>query len=583
MFDDNPILCAKDTEIYDTTLRDGSQGEGISFSLEDKIRILKELDKFGVSYVEGGWPGSNPKDVAFFNAAKSMKLRYAKLAAFGSTRYKNTTCEKDANIQALINAETPVVTLVAKSCSYQVELVLSTTKEENLAMIYDSVHYLKSFGKVVMLDLEHFFDAYVRDPEYALECCYHAVIAGVDALVLCDTNGGTLPWQIHSVTKEIVEKFGDKCKVGIHCHNDMEMAVANSLSAVEAGAMVVQGTMNGFGERTGNANLTTIIPTLAIKMNKDCMHVKENLKLLTSLSRLMDELANQPHVNSRPFVGSSAFAHKGGLHVAAVMKDENTYQHIDPTLVGNVKRILISELSGRGNILSKMEELGLLGNPSAVEKKEGTAKERSRQVLEQIKDLEHKGYTFEGAEASVELMIRRSMASYVSPFELIDFNVHIANSQASRTSAARGILFGNTSAQAVVRLNIIEGKQGESCSIRECLEVGEGNGPVDALNAALRKALLLFFPSLTALKLTDYKVRILDNESATRATTRVMISFMDVDSQSTWTTVSAHPNIIVASINALVDGFEYAMLTRQPECLLVGAEELAELKMQRQI
>uniref|UniRef100_A0A7S1ES51 (R)-citramalate synthase n=1 Tax=Timspurckia oligopyrenoides TaxID=708627 RepID=A0A7S1ES51_9RHOD len=568
--------------IYDTTLRDGSQGEGISFSVEDKIRIMKRLDEFGVDYIEGGWPGSNPKDAAFFDAARNITLRHSRLAAFGSTRYKKSTCENDANIQALLHAETSVVTLVGKASAFQVTDVLGATLDENLAMIADSVKYLVDRGREVMLDAEHFFDGFRADKSYAMKCLNAAADAGASSLVLCDTNGGSLPWQIEEITRSVVEEFRSRgIRIGIHCHNDMELAVANSISAVHAGATVVQGTVNGYGERTGNANLVSIIPSLHLKMKAECLAEADQLKMLTSLSRYVDELANQPHVGSRPFVGSSAFAHKGGLHVAAVMKNEDSYQHIDPTVVGNVRRVLVSELSGRGNIVSKMNELGIELNVSNSSGKEASTdiKTQSGQILERVKQLENCGYTFEGAEGSVELMIRRAMSSYSSPFELVDFNVVTGSRYASSEldpgashgagSASANIPFGDSSvSQAVVRLNLITtDSDSTACVIKQRLEVGEGNGPVDALNSAMRKALLLEYPSLKSMILTDYKVRILDNESATAATTRVMISFADKESKESWTTVSAHPNIIVASINALVDGFEYAMLSRQPTCL----------------
>ncbi|KAA8495569.1 (R)-citramalate synthase [Porphyridium purpureum] len=563
-------------DIYDTTLRDGSQGEGISFSVEDKLRILQRLDDLGVAFIEGGWPGSNPKDAAFFEAAKKVPLKNAKLAAFGSTRYKNVLCEQDANLAALLEAQTPVVTIVGKAAKKQVELVLSASPEENLAMISESVHYLVSHGRTVMFDAEHFFDGYQADREYALQCCRAAAEAGAHVIVLCDTNGGSTPWQIECITatvsKELtlLEQSGRAAatKVGIHCHNDMELAVANSVAAVRGGASLVQGTANGLGERTGNANLMSIIPILALKMGRSCLADISKLSQMTSMSRFIDEMANQPHVPSRPFVGASAFAHKGGLHVAAVLKDESTYQHIDPKIVGNERRVLVSELSGRGNIVSKMQEFGILSESS------DSVKKNSKLVLDQIKELENCGYTFEGAEASVELMIRRAMASYTSPFELLDFNVTTGKRSANEGgdfSQKSNVPFGDSPSQAVVRMRLLVGDE-DMCAVRNTLEVGEGNGPVDALNAAIRRSLLPFFPSLAELVLVDYKVRILDNESATRAITRVSITFKDVGENREWTTVSAHPNIIIASLNSLLDGFEFAMLSRHgPDCLVTAS------------
>eukprot|EP00180_Rhodochaete_pulchella_P001821 Plantae.Rhodophyta-Rhodochaete_pulchella.ctg2735.p1 GENE.Plantae.Rhodophyta-Rhodochaete_pulchella.ctg2735~~Plantae.Rhodophyta-Rhodochaete_pulchella.ctg2735.p1 ORF type:complete len:619 (+),score=82.27 Plantae.Rhodophyta-Rhodochaete_pulchella.ctg2735:104-1960(+) len=546
--------------VYDTTLRDGSQGEGISLSVDDKIRLACRLDEFGVQYIEGGWPGSNPKDAEFFAAFQPerhgrAKLRHgAKLTAFGSTRYKGVTCDTDANVQALLAAETPVVTIVGKAWDMQVDVVLEATREENLRMIGETVAYLKARNKEVMLDAEHFFDGYRANQEYALQCLECAAQNGVDVLVLCDTNGGTQPWEVEAITREVVARFPDQ-RVGIHAHNDQELAVANSLSAVRAGASVVQGTCNGYGERTGNANLMSIIPNVQLKMSRPC--VGDNLTRLTQLSRFVDEIANQPHVPSRPFVGTSAFAHKGGLHVAAVMKNEDTYQHIDPSLVGNVRRVLVSELSGRGNIITRAKELGLY---DTAESTESDWKIRSKMILNQVKELENKGYTFEGAEATVELMIRRSDPTYRSPFFIQDFNVVTTNK------------FGpviESVSQATVKMELVSEvvEDVASCTLQTTLEVGEGNGPVDALNAAMRRALMSVYPTISSVTLTDYKVRILDNEAATAATTRVMIQFRDTQTKTNWTTVAAHPNIIVASVNALIDGFEYAMLQRAPHCL----------------
>lgn len=533
-------------QIYDTTLRDGSQGEGISLSVSDKLKIAQKLDDFGVHYIEGGWPGSNPKDEAFF--VECPPLKNARLVAFGSTRHKATTCETDQNVQALLLANTPVVTLVGKAWDMQVSVVLNATLAENLCMISESVRYLKQNGREVMLDAEHFFDGYIASPDYALQCLAAAVDADVDVLVLCDTNGGTLPWDMTDITKAVLKRF-PRTRVGVHCHNDMEMAVANSISAVHAGASLVQGTVNGFGERTGNANLMSIIPAMQLKMGKSV--VDDRLVGLTKLSRFIDEIANQPHVSNRPFVGSSSFAHKGGLHVAAVLKDENTYQHIDPRLVGNERRILVSELSGRRNILSKLGELGLLDEG---EQSDGEMKDKAKIILQQVKDLESKGYSFEGAEASLELMFRRAVDGYQPPFKLLDFTVNSDNKRATL---------------ATVRLALL-GPIGmeETCPTKICLEVGEGNGPVDAVNDALEKALLSIYAPLRSVKLVDYKVRILDNENKTSATTRVMVGFCDSATGKQWTTVYAHANVIEASVNALIDGFEVAMWGSMPQCII---------------
>ena len=546
--------------IYDTTLRDGTQGEGISLSVIDKIKIAHRLDEFGVHYIEGGWPGSNPKDEEFF--ANCKNLHNARLVAFGSTRYKNVPCDDDANVQALLKSETPVVCLVGKTWDMQVQVVLEASLEENLAMISDTVKYFKARDREVMLDAEHFFDGYKASPEYALKCLAAAADVGVDVLVLCDTNGGTLPWEIGEITNAVVSTF-PHVRVGIHCHNDMELAVANSISAVTAGATLVQGTINGYGERTGNANLISIVPALQLKMGYAT--VGENLNQLTGVSRYVDEIANQTHDASRPFVGASSFAHKGGLHVAAIMKNADTYQHIDPALVGNEGRVLVSELAGRRNIIIKAKEIGLISDSDDHQEWNNIAK----LVLKRVKDLESVGYSFEGAEASLELMLRREVDGYRPPFELIDFQVLTDNKRKlydeETTSSPKNV--SNT--QATIKIALLGPTGGgETCPTKICLEVAEGNGPVDAVNAALEKALFQVYRELRTVSLTDYKVRLLDNERATGATTRVLVDFRDSATGREWTTVYAHPNIIVASVNALVDGFEVAMWDTLPQCML---------------
>ena len=513
--------------LYDTTLRDGAQGEGISFSCQDKLKIAQKLDEFGVHYIEGGWPGSNPKDADFFARQTELNLKNAKITAFGSTRYKNTTCERDANTQALLAANTPVVTLVGKSWDLHVHHVLETDPEENLAMIAESVAYFKQHGKEIFFDAEHFFDGYKANPDYAMLALQAAAESGADGLVLCDTNGGSTPWEIEEITRRMAERFAG-VTIGIHAHNDSDLAVINSLAGVRGGATQVQGTINGYGERVGNANLISIIPDLQLKMGHRCVS-EEQLKQLTGLSRYVDEIANMTPNNRQAYVGHSAFAHKGGIHVAAIRKIEHSYQHIDPTLVGNEKRALVSELSGRGNILHKAEELGL--NPSS---------EEAKQVLEQIKQLESQGYTFEGASASVDMMLRRVSNGYQAPFEVIDFMVVTENRQ------RRGLF-----TEATVKIKVGD-------EIRHT--VAEGNGPVNALNLALRRALYQDFPHLKNIHLTDYKVRILDSDSGTAAATRVMIDFHEEGSRHNWTTVGAHTNIIEASWRALIDSMEYALL-----------------------
>ena len=396
--------------LYDTTLRDGTQREGISYSLDDKIKIARKLDEFGIDYIEGGWPGSNPKDVDFFRKSASLNLKHAKITAFGSTRRKNADVANDPNIKALLDANTPVVTLVGKSWDLHVIDVLETTMEENLAMIGESVAFCRQQGKEVVYDAEHFFDGYKANPEYAVATVKTAAINGANSVVLCDTNGGSLPWEIEEIVRDVKGQLGNTA-VGIHTHDDGGMGNANTLAAVRAGANQVQGTINGYGERVANANLCIVIPDLQLKMGRDCVP-PEKLRDLTELSRYVAEVANLTHDSHYPFVGASAFAHKGGIHVAAMLKNPLSYQHIDPTLVGNQQRSVVSELSGRGNIVDKAVQFGL-----------DTESLDLRRVLDQIKTLENKGFTYEGAEASVELMLRRTHPAYVPPFELIDFMV----------------------------------------------------------------------------------------------------------------------------------------------------------------
>ncbi len=513
--------------LYDTTLRDGTQGEGIYLSCTDKLKIAKKLDEIGIQYIEGGWPGSNPKDAEFFARQKELQLKQARITAFGSTRYKNTTCQQDANIQALVEADTPVVTLVGKSWDLHVHHVLETDLEENLDMIAESVAYFKERDKEVVYDAEHFFDGYKANPDYTLLTLQAAVRGGADSLVLCDTNGGSTPWEVEEITRRVAEQFPG-VQLGIHAHNDAELGIANTLAGVRGGATQVQGTINGYGERVGNANLVSAIADLQLKMGCTCVN-PEQLAQLTPLSRYVDELANQVPNERQPYVGDSAFAHKGGIHVAAIRKVEESYQHIDPTLVGNKKRTLVSELSGRGNILEKADSYGL-----------AVTKEEAREVLKQIKELENQGYTFEGAEASIEMRLRRIAKDYKPPFEVIDFMVITENRQ------GRGLF-----TEATVKVKV-------GSEIRHT--VGEGNGPVNALNLALRHALYQDFPVLKNVHLSDYKVRILDSDSGTAAATRVMIDFRQAETGRTWTTVGAHTNIIEASWRALIDSMEYSLL-----------------------
>jgi len=525
--------------LYDTTLRDGTQGEGIALSCDDKLKIARRLDDFGMAYIEGGWPGSNPKDMEFFERAQSeLHLRHAKIAAFGSTCKADADPADDPQVQLLIDAHTPVVTIFGKTWDLHVTEVLRTSLPENLRMIGETVRYLASQGREVVYDAEHFFDGYRANPEYALETLKAAILGGAGAIVLCDTNGGSLPWQVgeavDAVMSEVLGRGGPHAgklahvELGIHAHNDSETGVANSLEAVRHGCTQVQGTINGYGERCGNANLVSIIPDLQLKMGVRCTS-DENLGQLMELSRYVSELANQNPDSHQPFVGQSAFAHKGGMHVNAVVKYVMSYQHIDPSLVGNETRVLLSELAGKDNIAVKRREFGL----------EGLSLEQERAVLQRIKELENAGFAFESAEASVDLMLRRVRPDYHAPFELVDYTATVEH------RSGRGMFSEGT----------VKVKVGE----RVLHEVAEGNGPVNALNRALRKAIGQFYPRLRAVHLTDYKVRILDSTSGTAAMTRVLIDF--ADGERTWTTVGASTNIIEASWIALSDSVEYYILT----------------------
>lgn len=510
--------------IYDTTLRDGTQREGISLSLSDKLRIASWLDDIGIHYIEGGWPGSNPKDAEFFKAVRDMTFKQAKITAFGSTRRKNIEPEADLNIRAIIEAETPAVALVGKSWDLHVFDVLETDLEENLAMIGDSVAYLKDRGKEVVYDAEHFFDGYKANPEYAIMTLQVAAENGADVVVLCDTNGGALPWEITEIVQKVFEQVD--APVGIHTHDDGGCGVANTLAAVQVGANHVQGTINGYGERVGNANLCTILPDLQLKMGKNCIP-QENLKNLTELSRVVAEVANLSLDSHTPYVGTSAFAHKGGIHVAAMRKNAASYQHIDPVLVGNQQRTIVSELSGRGNVLEKAAEYGI-----------NTDSLQAKQVLQQIKDLESQGFSFESAEASMSLMLHRLQADYEPPFELIDFSVFVQHRE------DRGLC-----ADAMVKVRVED---------KVLHTAAEGNGPVNALDVALRKALLDVYPSLANVYLADYKVRILDSQNGTGATVRVLID--TEQGPRRWSTVGASTNIIEASWQALYDSIEFALI-----------------------
>jgi 2-isopropylmalate synthase len=517
-----------DVEIYDTTLRDGSQGEGVNFSVMDKLRIAEKLDAFGVHYIEGGWPGSNPKDIEFFAQAKRRKFKNARLAAFGSTRKKGVAVERDDQVRLLIAAGTPVVTIYGKTSMLHVKEVLRCTPEENLAMIADTVRFLKSHGKFVIYDAEHCFDGYKLDSQYALATWQAAEKAGADFVVLCDTNGGCLPSEITQVTRAATEKL--KCKVGIHSHDDIGLGVANALASLAAGAVHVQGTINGYGERTGNCNLTSVIPCVTLKLRKTCVPAA-SLRKLKELSQFVDEIANLRHNPRLPWVGSAAFAHKGGTHVNAVQKLAASYEHIDPALVGNSRNVLISDLAGRSNIVLKAKDLGFNLRNDTPELK---------QILEAIKQREHDGYEYEVAEASLALLIRGVLEHNPDLLFTVD-TYHVSMRRDQKESIC----------EATVRVRV-----GDEIAHT----VAEGDGPVNALDAALRRALVSFFPKLKTVELTDYKVRIINGRTGTAAKTRVLIT--STDGKREWGTVGVSENIIEASLEALADSMEYALLKK---------------------
>ena len=512
--------------LYDTTLRDGAQGEGVSFSVQDKIKIAQKLDSIGIHYIEGGWPGSNPKDMEFFLQIKKAGLKNAKLTAFGSTRRPHIRASKDRNIKALLKAGAKVVTIFGKSWDLHVRDVFHTTLKENLEMIEDSVSYLKSKGKLeVIYDAEHFFDGYQSNPDYAIQTLLVAQKAGCDTIVLCDTNGGMLTSQVVKIIKEVKKIV--KAPLGIHAHNDSGLAVANSIAACECGCRHVQGTINGYGERCGNADLCSIIPNLKLKLGLDCISEKR-LSELTEVARYVAEISNKILYNNQPFVGTSAFAHKGGVHVNAVMKNPVTYEHINPAQVGNKRRILVSELSGRSNILIKAKELEL-------DLKKETP--QTRKILELVQDLEHRGYQFEAAEGSFELLMNKAMGKYKKFFTLEGFRVIIEKKADKLVS------------EAAIKIRV--GKALEHT-------VAEGDGPVNALDTALRKALSEFYPTLAQMHLSDFKVRVLNAEAGTAAKVRVLIQSQDA--KDSWSTIGVHENIIEASWQALVDSIEYKLM-----------------------
>ena len=517
--DSRPVV-----EVYDTTLRDGSQREGISYTLDDKLRIAERLDSWGASYIEGGWPGSNPKDLEFFERGRERAFKHAKLAAFGMTRRAGIRAEDDKNLQALVLAGTPACTVVGKTSTLHVTEVVRTTLEENLKMIEESVAFLVAQGREVIYDAEHFFDGYRGDAEYALETLRAAKRGGARVLVLCETNGGGLPWDVQEVVKRVCAEL--EHPVGIHAHDDSGCGVANSLAAILGGARHVQGTINGFGERCGNANLSVIVPNLELKLGFRAL-APGKLEEVTELSRFVADVANVTHDAHMAYVGRSAFAHKGGIHVAAMRRHADSYQHISPETVGNVMRVVVSELSGRGSVLSKAEELGVkIGEGADVE------------TLNEIKEAEARGLSFESAEASVALLLLRKAEGYTPLFEILEYEALVGQRKGSETYAE----------------GIVKVKVGDQV----LHTVADGNGPVSALDAALRKALAPMYPAVEHMRLADYKVRILDGTDGTSAITRVLIDSRD--EQGSWSTVGASANIIDASMHALVDSIEYGLV-----------------------
>ncbi len=513
-------------QIYDTTLRDGTQREGISLSCDDKLRVARRLDELGVTFIEGGWPGSNPKDAEFFARARDIPWKRAKVAAFGSTCRVGGGPEDDANIRALLDSGAPVCTVVGKTWPLHVTDVLRTSLDDNLRIIEKSLAHLVAQGRRVIYDAEHFFDGWRADPAYALETLRAAKRGGAETVVLCDTNGGSLPWRVAEVVRAV--KGALEHPLGVHTHNDGECAVANTLAAVSEGAVQVQGTVNGYGERCGNANLCSIIPALELKLGRPCLP-EGKLRTLYEVAHFVAEVANLPPDEHLAYVGKSAFAHKGGIHVAAMRRNEESYQHVDPKLVGNEMRVVVSELSGRGNLLAKAEEFGLASAPGGA----------VGDLLATIKELEARGFSFEAAEASVAMMMKRQAPGYRPPFELVDFLVNVEH------RSGRGIF-----SEAMVKVKV----DGEVLHT-----AAEGDGPVNALDAALRKALLPRFPRIAQLQLADYKVRILDGSEGTAAVTRVLVDMQDGPRR--WSTVGASTNIIEASWCALVDALEYGLTT----------------------
>ena len=512
--------------VYDSTLRDGAQAQGISFSVEDKIKIVQRLDELGISYIEAGNPGSNPKDMVFFQRVADLKLNNAKIIAFGSTRKVKASVEQDSNLQSLLDAKTPAVAIFGKSWDYQVTDILRTTLDENLSMIGDTIRFLKQHGKEVVFDAEHFFDGYKANSDYAMQTLKAAADAGADTLCLCDTNGGTFPSDVYAITEKAVQQF--KAQIGIHCHNDSEMAVANSVAAVQAGATQVQGTINGIGERCGNANLCSIIPNLQLKLGMQCIP-DASMSKLTSVARYVSEIANMTYNEKAAYVGNDAFSHKGGMHIDAVSKDSVSYEHINPEVVGNARHILVSEVAGRSALLDKIRQVDTTLNKDSAE---------TKRILDHLKDLEHEGYQFEGAESSFQLLVRKLLGKHRPFFELHEYEVNI------HEPSANGI-----NSSVVIKISV-DGQ--------EEVTAAEGDGPVNALDKAVRKALERFYPAIAEIKLTDYKVRVLDSDKASAAKVRVLIESRD--QYESWTTIGVSTDIVDASWRALIDSIEYKLV-----------------------
>jgi 2-isopropylmalate synthase len=517
-------------EIYDTTLRDGAQSEDISFSVEDKLRITEKLDDLGVHYIEGGWPGSNPRDIEYFKKAKKIRLKNSFLVAFGSTHRPKKKPANDEIIKALLDADTPVITIFGKTWDFHVKEALKISLEENLGLIHNTVSFLKKNADKVFFDAEHFFDGYINNPQYALKCLSAAQDAGADCLVLCDTNGGTVTTLLREIVKKTVKDF--TTPVGIHIHNDTDCAVANSIVSVEAGASQVQGTINGLGERCGNANIISIIPNLQLKLGHKCIG-PENLRKLRDVSRYVNEISNLRHFKRQPFTGDSAFAHKAGIHVSAIRKRPETYEHIRPELVGNSQRVLLSDLAGRSNILRKAEEFGIKLSSDSVQ---------IQNIVQSLKDLENQGFQFEGAEASFELIMKKALGLHKRFFDLMGFRLIVEKRKESDDPLS----------EATIMLKV--GGHIEHTA-------ATGHGPVNALDNALRKALEKFYPQLKDVRLMDYKVRVLTAGKGTSAKVRVLIE--SGDKENKWGTVGVSENIIEASYQALVDSIEYKLLKEE--------------------